>query len=80
MGDDLAQILFETLQAQGPDLPPFRRAAWNDLDLESQEHWKAVALKARMEMGRRFRNDIRDAVAELGAEQVIANLLDDEAN
>lgn len=80
MGDDLAQILFETLQAQGPDLPPFRRVTWDELDLESRGHWEAVALKARNEMGKRFLRDIRDAVAAHGAEQTIANLLDEGAN
>lgn len=76
MGDDIAQILFETLQAQGADIPPFRRLAWNELSATEQLHWKAVATKARQEMSRRFVSDMREAVALYGAEQAIANLLE----
>lgn len=80
MGDDLAQILFETLQARGAEIPPFRRVAWHELDPESQQHWHAVAAKARAEMSRRLVRDMREAVAALGAEQALANLLNERAN
>jgi hypothetical protein len=80
VGDDLAQLLFEALQAQGPEIPPFRRTAWHELEPEARLHWDAVAAKARKEMHRRFLRDMRDAVAEYGAEKAIANLLEQEAN
>jgi hypothetical protein len=83
MGDDLAQILFETLQAQpteGLPNPPFRPIGWAELDDNSRRAWEAVAARARREMDRRWYRDIRDAVAAHGAEQTIANLLEEGAN
>lgn len=83
MGDGLAQLLFETLQAQpkpGLPNPPFRPIGWDELDSDSQRAWEAVATKARQEMSKRFVRDMRDATAAFGAEQAIANLLEAEAN
>lgn len=76
MGDNLAQLLFETLQAAGPEMPPFRKVAWHELDLAERGAWEAVAIAARQELDRRFVRDMREAVAALGAEQAIANLFD----
>lgn len=82
MGDDLAQILFETLQAiPTPGLgSAFVPLGWHDLDRDSQRAWEAVAAKARAELDGRFLANIRAAVAAHGAEQTIANLLEEGAN
>lgn len=75
MGDDLAQILFETLQDHGDEMPPFRKMTWGELSLADRGMWEAVANRARGELHRRFVRDMRDAVTELGADEAIANLL-----
>jgi len=76
MGDELAEILFTTLQETAAAIPPFRILGWNELTDEDRAGWQQVAAKARSVMHERFVNDMRDATAAFGAEQAIANLLD----
>lgn len=67
MGDDLAELLFSVFHDGDCD--------WNGLELKIRGAWERVAAKARAELNLRFRRDMRDAVAEYGAGQAIANLL-----
>lgn len=80
MGDNLAELLYmawrSALLSSTPDLP-----SWGNVrDPDVRAAWEAAADKARKEMHARFVADMREARQAHGAEETLANLLDqDEA-
>lgn len=77
MGDDLPELLYKAwatalgLPYGSDDCPGFA-----NLDTEKRYAWEQVAAKARGEIGIQLARDMRDAAAELGTEQAIANLVE----
>lgn len=77
MGDGLPEKLYmawrSSLLSTVPDLP-----SWGNVrDPDVRAAWEAAARVARAELGEQFRRDMRAARQELGADEALANLLDE---
>ena len=78
MGDKLAELLYmawrSSMLSSRPNIP-----SWGNVrDPDVRAAWEAAATAARKELHARFVSDMREARQANGAEETLANLLDQD--